>query len=134
MKHSSIVVQFIAVALAVLLPVEVAHCAWTMSPIGLSTSGMRADHACCRTDSTPAAPAEPARPASDCACLQLPQAVTQPVTLAPDTPESAQAVLVTAVDTAPAAASLLGSRVPQSSPVPASHAAAHPLRGPPTHS
>ncbi len=135
MKRRSFVIQLVALALAVLLPVESAHCAWMMSPIAKTSAGMRADHACCRT--APAAtsmPASPAKSAPDCACLALPQGIASVVSVMPAAPEAVQSVTVFEVLAAPAASSLLVHGECDASPPRAPSLTAHPLRGPPTSS
>lgn len=132
MKRRSLVIQLVALALAVLLPVESAHCAWMMSPIAKTSAGMRADHACCRTTPvTPNAPATQPRSTPDCACLSLPQAVASVVSVTPAAPEAAQAVAVHEVLAAPAASVPLETREADASPPRAPSPTAHPLRGPP---
>lgn len=133
MHRRSFVIQLVALALAVLLPVEAAHCAWMMSPIAKTATGMRADHACCRT--TPAkssAPSAPQKAAPDCACLSLPQAVAAAVSVTPAAPEAAQAVTILEVLAAPAASVPLETREADASPPRAPSLTAHPLRGPPS--
>ena len=131
MKHRSFVIQLVALALAVLLPVESAHCAWMMSPIAKTSAGMRADHACCRT--APAASsgsASPVKSAPACACLALPQAVTSVVSVAPAAPIAVQVAAVNEVLAAPAAGWLF-EQGEAASPPRAPSLTAHPLRGPP---
>ncbi len=135
MQRRSFVVQLVALALAVLLPAEAAHCAWMMSPTAKTPAGMRADHACCRAAvPAPMGSTAPQRSAPDCACLTLPQAVATAVSVTPPAPEAVEAIAVTEVLAAPAAGSLVESSDTNASPPRAPDLTAHPLRGPPTHS
>lgn len=132
MQRRSFVIQLVALALAVLLPVESAHCAWMMSPIAKTSVGMRADHACCRTTpATPSTPSAPTKAAPDCACLSLPQAVASVVSVSPTAPEAVAVMASFEPLAAPAASVSLESREVDDSPPRAPRATAHPLRGPP---
>ena len=132
MKRRSFVIQLVALALAVLLPVESAHCAWMMLPIAKTAAGMRADHACCRTTPVkPSAPSTSQQSAPDCACLSLPQALNSVVSVMPAAPEAVQAVAILELRAAPAASVTLENREADASPPRAPSLTAHPLRGPP---
>jgi len=134
-KRPSFVIRLVAVALAVLLPAESAHCAWMMSPVAKAPTAMRADHACCRAAvPAPMGSAAPRQSAPDCACLTLPQAVATVVSVTPPAPEAVEAIVVTEVLAAPAAGSLVEPSDTDASPPRAPDLTAHPLRGPPTHS
>jgi len=131
-KRRSFVIQLVAIALAVLLPVESAHCAWMMSPIAKTSAGMRADHACCRTAaSLPSAPSAPRKTTPDCACLALPQAVTSVVSVAPAAPQAVQADAMIELLAAPSADPCLERSGDGTSPPRAPIPTGHLLRGPP---
>lgn len=135
MKRPSFLIQLIALALAVLLPAESAHCAWMMSPVAKAPNLMRADHACCRAASpSPAGSAAPRGTAPDCACLSLPQAagIVAPASLT--APEVAQTIADTEAMAPPALVANASSGESDVSPPRAPDVPAHPLRGPPTRS
>ena len=132
MKRRSFVIQLVALALAVLLPAESAHCAWMMSPIAKTSAGMRSDHACCRTAAAlPSAPSAPQKTMPDCACLALPQAVAAVVSVAPAAPHAVQLDSVIEVLAVPSADPRLERGGEGTSPPRGSRPTGHLLRGPP---
>jgi hypothetical protein len=81
MRRSSLPFLVLAVALALLLPLEQAHCMW-MGPASRSAASrapMAADHACC----TGHAASQTDHATTECPCLRLPPAaIAQAVTIA----------------------------------------------------
>lgn len=75
MKRMSLPGLMIAISLALLLPIELAHCVWmgfpSTAPAGRVPS---AAHACCRAaaNSRPAQPAASPTAPRSCTCIQLP--------------------------------------------------------------
>jgi hypothetical protein len=141
MKLARILNLVLAVSLAVLLPLEQAHCAW----MGLEKSASRSSgkmlpgHECCRSLATsmPHRGPSPKAPAPGCMCEQLPKgALPSAVLLDSDTP-SVTAFMLPAVAAVLSPVSIVTETVPAldvgCSPPP--HAtAAHGLRAPPATS
>ena len=115
--------RMLAIAIAVLLPLESAHCLWMKAPRATPHSSASANHACC--------PAPASRPASACPCLELPPAALTALVVAPPL-ERAVAVAPAAVDAAPIARVALGIVVPaDETPPDVSAPPPRPARGPP---
>lgn len=76
MKRMSLPGLVLAVSLALLLPLELAHCVWMGMPSTASAGKVSASaaHACCRAAATsgPARPASSPAAARACTCIQLP--------------------------------------------------------------
>ncbi len=139
MKRMSLPSLVIAISLALLLPIELAHCVWMGVPQqGVQgTVGTSVAHACCRAGAN----ARSARPASSsaprtCTCIQLPE-VTLPSHVTVDAPTidvgtslaTAHELLLVPIPrivAAPDRGSLFGS------PPRSAESRAHGLRAPPT--
>jgi len=85
MKRMSLPTFVIAISLALLLPIELAHCVWMgFPPHGVQgTAAASVAHACCRAAAN-APPASPSAPRT-CTCIQLP-VVTLPNHVTVDVP------------------------------------------------
>ena len=140
MKRMSFPSLVIAISLALLLPIELAHCVWMGIPqhVVQGTAATSVAHACCRAaaNARPASPSSPSSPRT-CTCIQLPL-VTLPshVTVgAPTidlvtclaTAHETLPVLIPRIVAAPDRAPLLGS------PPRGAQSHAHGLRAPPIH-
>ena len=88
MKRMSLPSLVIAFSLALLLPIELAHCVWMGVPRSTTAGPMATSlsHACCRAaaNARQGQPASSSTPASHCTCIQLPL-VTLPSPIAAGT-------------------------------------------------
>lgn len=122
----------VAVTLALLLPLEQAHCAWMGLQQRASSSASTASHACCEPGGNADVPAP--EPPAGCSCLALPS-VTLPAIAGMATDVPTAAVLLPAAPddllTSPTVASESVSALESGSPPLPPRARAYPPRAPP---
>ena len=103
MTHPRIAKLALATALALLMPLESAHCAFMGfgKPSPPAHSGAAASHACCESPAaaTSDQPSKPDRPDQDpcssaCTCIQLPAGVPAAAVAQIDAPISATSLIV----------------------------------------
>ncbi len=136
MKRMSVPGLVIAISLALLLPIELAHCVWMGIPqhVAQGTAATSVAHACCRAAAN-GRPASPTAPRG-CTCIQLP-VVTLPSHVTVDAPtidvgicfataQELSLVPIPRIVAAPDRAPLSGS------PPRGAESHAHGLRAPPT--
>ena len=103
MKPARIAKLALATALALLMPLESAHCAFMGfgRPSPVAQSGAAESHECCESPAaaTSNQPSKPDRPAQDpcssaCACIQLPAGIPAAAIAQIDAPISATSLIV----------------------------------------
>jgi hypothetical protein len=141
MKLARILNLVLAASLAVLLPLEQAHCAWMglEKQASRSAGGMSPDHSCCRplAKSMPHRGPQPEAASQGCMCEQLPKgAIPAAIALGLEAPTVTSFAMPTAPSLHPPV-SIVTETVPAPDvgwPPPPHVTAAHGLRAPPATS
>ncbi len=95
MSRPRALVAALAVSLALLIPLEQAHCAWMGLERHAAAASMPSGHACCAPK--PAVPCQSTPAAPDCACMQLPAASLPAAIDSPQLPTTTTIAVLAAV-------------------------------------
>jgi hypothetical protein len=133
MKRKPAVYGIVAALLAVLLPLEQAHCAWMNFQPPVSASGERSggDHSCCASSD---APQKTAPAPLECACVKLPAAALTTDVVSASAPLAASPIAElpeVAATFIPGSAPALRAPLDVGSPPLPDDPGAHGLRAPP---